>query len=129
MKLDNFIDRYEYLRLYGIVGSETFGFDRWLNQKFYRSKEWRNIRDFVIARDNGCDLGCLDRPIGGRIYIHHMNPIGPEDIVEANGILLDPEFLICASKETHDAIHYGSFDATIQDPITRYSNDTCPWKK
>lgn len=128
IKLSTFKDRYEYLRLDGQVGEATFGFDRYLNQKFYHSNEWRSIRDYVIARDFGCDLGVEGYVIYGRIYIHHMNPITLEDIKATKGNLVDPEFLICTTHGTHNAIHYGDASLIISDPIVRRPNDTCPWK-
>lgn len=126
--LPTFEERYEYLRLGGIVGEETFGFDRYLNQSFYKSKEWLAIRDKVIIRDNGCDLAMEDREIHGRILIHHMNPITKEDILNRSEFLLDPEYLICTIKNTHDAIHYGDRSLLITAPIERSKNDTCPWR-
>lgn len=127
--LSTFEERFEYLRLDGRVGQETFGFDRWLNQKFYKDPEWLRIRDLVIIRDNGCDLGIEGREIYGRILIHHMNPITTEDIVKRSRYLLDPEYLICTVKRTHDAIHYGDEHLLTLDPIERTKNDTCPWKR
>lgn len=126
--LPTFEERYEYLRLGGKVGEETFGFDRYLNQIFYRSNEWMDIRDYVICRDNGCDLAMIDREIYGRILVHHMNPIRVEDIVNRSKYLLDPEYLICTTKITHDAIHYGDSSLLITGPIERSKNDTCPWR-
>lgn len=126
--LPTFEERYEYLRLGGIVGKETFGFDRYINQSFYKSKEWLAIRDKVIIRDNGCDLAMEDREIHGRILIHHMNPITKEDILNRSEFLLDPEYLICTIKNTHDAIHYGDRSLLITAPIERSKNDTCPWR-
>ena len=107
MKLKTFKERFEYLKLSGVVGQDTFGYDRYLNQQFYKSKAWKRIRDQVIIRDNGCDLGIEDRDINSRIYVHHMNPITKSDILNMTDMLLDPEYLICVSKNTHDAIHYG----------------------
>lgn len=127
--LPTFEERYRYLRLDGRVGQETFGFDRWLNQKFYKDPEWLRVRDFVIIRDNGCDLGIEGREIHSRILIHHMNPITTEDIVKRSKYLLDPEYLICTVKRTHDAIHYGDESLLILNPIERTKNDTCPWKQ
>ena len=124
-----FEERYEYLRLKGRVGEETFGFDRYLNQVFYKSKEWRSIRDYVIARDNGCDLGMEGYEIFGQILIHHMNPITKEDILERKDVLLNPEYLITTVKNTHDAIHYGDESLLVTSPIERRKNDTCPWRK
>lgn len=127
--LPTFEERYRYLRLRGAVGKDTFGFDRYMNQKFYRSAEWKRIRDFVIVRDLGCDLGIEDREIRGKILIHHMNPITEKDIRYLTDILLDPEYLICVSHNTHNAIHYGDEDLLITAPIVRTKNDTCPWKR
>lgn len=127
--LPTFIERYEYLRLYGSVGLETFGFDRYLNQRFYHSDEWRSIRDYVIARDLGCDLAVGGFKIHGRIYIHHMNPITQKDIACSNGDVLNPEFLICTTHNTHNAIHYGDSSLLVSEPIERKPNDTCPWKQ
>ena len=126
--LPTFIDRYRYLKLGGKVGEDTFGFDRYLNQVFYQSKEWRSIRDYVITRDNGCDLGIPGHEIYGRILIHHMNPITEDDILKRSDLLLNPEYLICTIKNTHDAIHYSDESLLITDPIERSKNDTCPWK-
>ena len=126
--IPTFEERFQYLRLDGIVGQETFGFDRYMNQYFYRSKEWRRVRDVVIARDAGCDLGIPGREIFGRVLIHHMNPIRPDDIRGRSDILLDPEYLITTVHETHQAIHYGDESLLITAPIERMRNDTCPWK-
>lgn len=126
--LPTFEERYRYLRLGGRVGEETFGFDRYLNQIFYKSEEWRSIRDHVIIRDCGCDLGMPDREIHGRIIVHHMNPIYQEDILRRSKYLLDPEYLICTIKNTHDAIHYGDENLLITVPVERSKNDTCPWR-
>ena len=126
--LPTFEERYEYLRLNGRVGEDTFGFDRYLNQNFYRSAEWRCIRDRVIVRDNGCDLAIDDRIIYGKILIHHMNPITDKDLFNLSDILLDPEYLICVSHNTHNSIHYGDGERLVKDPIVRTKNDTCPWK-
>lgn len=129
IQIPTFIERYRYLRIGGRVGEDTFGFDRYLNQLFYNSDEWKAIRDHVIIRDNGCDLGMPDREIiGQKILIHHMNPISVEDIVKRSKYLLDPEYLITTVKNTHDAIHYGSENILIQMPPERTKNDTCPWK-
>ena len=127
--LPTFEERYEYLRLDGRVGEETFGFDRWLNQTFYKSEEWLSMRDKIIVRDNGCDLGIPGRDIYSRILIHHMNPITKEDILRRSDILLNPEYLICVTPNTHRAIHYGNSNLLIKDPIERRQNDTCPWKQ
>lgn len=127
--IPTFEERYEYLRLGGRVGEETFGFDRYLNQYFYKSPEWLEVRDFVIIRDNGCDLAIPDREIHGRILVHHMNPITIEDILNRSKYLLDPEYLISTIKNTHDAIHYGDSSLLITAPIERRKNDTCPWRR
>ena len=126
--LPTFEERYRYLKLDGRVGEDTFGFDRYLNQIFYKSKEWRSVRDYVIARDNGCDLGIEGHEIFGKILIHHMNPITKTDILERSDLLLNPEYLICTIKNTHDAIHYGDENLLIITPKERTKNDTCPWK-
>lgn len=132
--LPTFIERYRYLRLGGRVGEETFGFDRYLNQLFYKSDEWLAIRDYVILRDTGSndycqDLGMEGHDIRGRILIHHMNPITKEDILRRTKYLLDPEYLISTIKNTHDAIHYGDESLLITAPIERRPNDTCPWRR
>lgn len=128
IRIGSFIDRFEYLKLSGQVGVDTFGFDRYLNQSFYHSSEWRSIRDYVITRDLGCDLGIEGYEIHGRIYIHHMNPITQKDIVCSNADIIDPEFLICTTHDTHNAIHYGDASLLVIAPIERRPNDTCPWK-
>jgi len=128
VRLETFKERYEYLRLNGVVGAETFGFDRYMNQAFYRSPEWKRVRDFVIARDNGCDLGIEGREIYGKVIIHHMNPIFPEDIRDRNEKILDPEYLITTIHDTHLAIHYGDENMLIAEPIARRPGDTCPWR-
>lgn len=129
-KLKTFRERYEYLKLDGTVGKETFGFDRYINQMFYKSEEWKRIRNYVITRDNGCDLGIPDRKIvDSVILVHHMNPITKEDIINKNEILLDPEYLITTIKPTHDAIHYGDESLLAEDLVIRSKNDTCPWKR
>ena len=124
-----FEKRFEYLRLGGKVGVDTFGFDRYLNQIFYKDPEWLRVRDEVIIRDNGCDLGITDREIYGRILVHHINPISKEDIIYKTKYLLNPEYLICTSKNTHDAIHYGDGSLLTKNPIERTKNDTCPWRQ
>lgn len=123
-----FEERYRYLRLGDRVGQETFGFDRYLNQIFYRSEEWRSLRNEIIIRDNGCDLAMEDREIHSRILIHHMNPIRVDDILDRSDYLLNPEYLICTTKNTHDAIHYGDETSLFSIPRERTKNDTCPWK-
>ena len=128
-KLKTFEERYEYLKLDGLVGEETFGFDRYLNQKFYKyDPDWKKIRDEVIFRDNGCDLGIEGREINGLILVHHMNPITKDDILNRSEYLLNPNYLITTIKSTHDAIHYGSSDLLRKDPVVRSKNDTCPWR-
>ena len=127
-KLKTFKERYEYLRLGGTVGADTFGFDRYLNQIFYRSMEWQSIRDVGIVRDNGCDLGIEGREIYGKILIHHMNPISAEDILKRSDLLLNPEYLISTILTTHNAIHYGDVNMLIDAPAERRKNDTCPWR-
>lgn len=128
-KLKTFEERYQYLRLSGTVGEDTFGFDRFLNQAFYRSRDWKSIRDFVIVRDNGRDLGMEGYEIFGKIYIHHMNPITQLDIQCRSEFLLNPEYLITTTHTTHNAIHYGDETLLVQIPLERTPNDTCPWKK
>lgn len=129
IRLPTFEERFRYLKLDGRVGEETFGFDRYLNQSFYTSKEWRSVRNKVIVRDNGCDLGMADREIAGKILIHHMNPITVDDIVKRSDFLLNPEYLICTYKNTHDAIHYGDENILFKTPVERRPNDTCPWRQ
>lgn len=126
--IPTFEERFEYLRLDGKVGEDTFGFDRYLNQLFYRSQEWKKIRDYVIVRDNACDLSVEGHDIYGRVLIHHMNPITPRDIEKRTDLLLDPEYLICTVHNTHNAIHYGDEKLIIKTPIERRKNDTCPWR-
>lgn len=126
--LNTFEDRYNYLQLSGAVGKDTFGFDRYLNQIFYRSQEWKSVRDKVIIRDDGCDLGVNGYEIHGRIYIHHMNPIMLKDIEQRTDLLLNPEYLISTTHSTHNAIHYGDESLLPLIPKERSANDTCPWK-
>ena len=123
-----FEDRFHYLMLHGKVGFDTFGFDRYMNQMLYKSKEWQRIRNEIIVRDNGCDLGIKGRDIYRGILIHHINPITPEDIKLGSKALFDPENLITVSGNTHNAIHYANDDLLIRDPIERCKNDTIPWK-
>lgn len=127
-KLQTFEERYAYLKLSGAVGKDTFGYDRYLNQIFYRSQEWKSIRDKVTIRDEGCDLGVEGYEIHGRIYIHHMNPIMLKDIENRTEFLLDPEYLITTTHSTHNAIHYGDESLLPLIPKERSANDTCPWK-
>ena len=127
--LPSFIERFRYLKLNGRVGEETFGFDRWLNQVFYRSPEWMEMRQEILVRDNGCDLAHPDHIIGVRPIIHHMNPITEKDILNREDILLNPEYLITVSPRTHNAIHYGSEDMLFDyEIVERKPNDTSPWK-
>ena len=128
--LPTFEERYHYLKLGGVVGEETFGYDRYLNQIFYSSKEWKTFRRDIIVRDMGCDLGIEDREIGRTILIHHMNPITLADIHQRNlDVLLNPENVICTSLNTHNAIHYGDESLLVLAPIERSRNDTCPWRR
>lgn len=124
-----FEERFNYLRIKGKVGEETFGYDRYVNQMFYRSKEWKRIRDIVILRDNGCDLGVEGYDIYDKVLIHHMNPIQLDDIKNTSKNLMDPRYLISVSFNTHQAIHYGTaLGDLITMPHERRPNDTCPWK-
>ena len=129
--LPTFEERFEYLKLGGKVGEETFGFDRYLNQKFYKTdKEYLAARDYVIVRDMGCDLGVADREIyGERIIVHHMNPITTDDIINRSEFLLNPEYMISTIHNTHNAIHYGDESLLITMPPERSKYDTCPWKR
>lgn len=129
LKFVTFEDRFNYLMLNGGVAEETFGFDRWLNQNFYRSAEWRSIRDFVIIRDGGCDLAMDGYEIYDKIIVHHMNPIEQSDILHSSDILINPEYLVCVSHNTHNAIHYGDASLLMTAPIERRPGDTCPWKR
>lgn len=126
--IDSFDDRFEYLKLSGAVGAETFGSARYLNQGFYTSSEWKSVRDRVILRDEGCDLGVPGRLIRGRIIIHHLNPITELELIHGDDSLLDLDNLVCTSFITHQAIHYGDRSLLYPDPIERHPNDTCPWK-
>lgn len=127
-RLKSFEDRYNYLRLRGKVGQETFGFDRVFNQMFYTSPEWKRVRNIVIARDNGCDLGVEGHEIYGKAIIHHMNPITLEDIESNSEFLMNPEYLITTILSTHNAIHYGDESLIMKSPVVRTKFDTCPWK-
>lgn len=129
IKLKTFKDRFEYLKLDGIVGEETFGFDRYMNQIFYKSREWTSVRQSVIIRDNGCDLGVEGYEIHGKILIHHMNPINLSDIVHKTDELLNPDYLITTVLSTHNAIHYGDASLLPALPVERRANDTCPWRR
>lgn len=128
-KLSTFEERFEYLQLTdGRVGEDTFGFDRYLNQQFYKTAEWRRLRDQLILRDDGCDLGVDGYQIYGRIIIHHMNPITKDDILRQSDYLTNPDYLICTTHNTHNAIHYGDESLLVTGPVERTKNDTCPWK-
>jgi hypothetical protein len=126
-QLETFEERFAYLSLVGQVGAATFGFDRWINQQFYRSAEWRQTRDFVILRDNGCDLGVPGHDIHARLLVHHMNPISPEDLENGRAWILDPEFLITTTHRTHNAIHYGDDSLLAKPPVERRPGDTKLW--
>lgn len=127
--IPTFEERFEYLKLNGSVGLETFGHDRYLNQILYNSSEWRRFRPKIIVRDNGCDLACEGYEIFGKILIHHINPITAQDILNRNPKVFDPENVITTVHNTHNAIHYGDKNLLITEPIERSRNDTCPWKK
>ena len=126
--IPTFEERYNYLKLNGIVGKETFGYDRYLNQLLYRSSDWRSFRDRIIIRDNGCDLACKGFELQSRIIIHHIDPITVEDILNKHPKVFDPENVVSTSHNTHLAIHYGDKNLISIAPINRYKNDTCPWK-
>ena len=126
--LPTFEERFKYLQLNGRVGDDTFGFDRYINQNFYKSADWKRIRDQIIIRDNGCDLALEGYEIYGRILIHHMNPITVKDVELSTEYLMNPEYLICVTHNTHNAIHYGNEKLLMKGPVVRTKNDTCPWK-
>lgn len=128
IEIPTFEERFRYLQLNGSVGKDTFGFDRYMNQAFYQSREWKRVRDLVILRDNGCDLGVDGYTIYGKVLIHHMNPITVKDIATVSNFLMNPEYLICVSHTTHNAIHYGDENLIPKGPIIRTPNDTCPWR-
>ena len=128
-RLTTFEARFKYLKLSAKVGKETFGFDRYLNQQFYQSKEWKSIRNQIINRDNACDLGVDGREMDKNIIIHHMNPITKDDLIHQTDFLLNPNYLICVSKQTHNAIHYGDDKILFEGIIERTKNDTCPWRR
>ena len=127
IKRPTFQERFEYLKLDGIVGKETFGFERFLDQRFYHSREWRSVRDFVIVRDEGCDLGLEGFEIYGAVRVHHINPLMREEVREMSPVLIDPENLICVSFDTHNAIHFGDWDLIPNGPVERMRNDTRLW--
>lgn len=128
IKLPTFKERFEYCLLDGNVGETTFGYDRYLNQQFYRSDEWRRLRYEIILRDEGCDLAMEGYEIGKRAYIHHLNPISQNDVIYHSRYLIDPEYLVCVTLDTHNAIHYGGIPRALQTSLERTPNDTCPWK-
>lgn len=129
MKLETFEERFNYLKLEGKVGEETFGNDRILNQILYKDPKWRSIRDDIIIRDNGCDLGIEGREIDGPVLVHHINPITVKDVIDRSPKVFDPDNLISTVLNTHNAIHYSDESILIKDPVARRANDTCPWKK
>lgn len=129
IKLQTFEERFRYLKLVARVGEETFGFDRYLNQQFYHSQEWKSIRNEIIIRDNACDLGITGREMNKGIIIHHMNPITKDDLIHQSDFLLNPDYLICVSKKTHSAIHYGDESLLFDGLVERSKNDTCPWRR
>ena len=137
--IPTFEERFDYLRLKGVVGKETFGYDRYLNQVLYNSREWKHFKDRIIVRDNGCDLACEDHEILGvrdkdgklhrpKIIVHHINPITVEDVLERNPIVFDPNNAITTTMNTHNAIHYGDETLLVTSPVERSKNDTCPWR-
>lgn len=126
-EIDDFVERFRYLALRGNVGETTFGWDRWINQDFYQSRQWRHIRNHVIARDAACDLAMPGYEINSRLYIHHMNPMVPEDIVQGREEILDPEFLITTTHQTHNAIHYGDERQLPRPFVPRRAGDTKLW--
>lgn len=129
INIQTFEERFKYLSLNGRVGESTFGSKRYLNQILYKTEEWLSVRDSIIIRDEGCDLGIPGREIRGRVLVHHINPITIDDVINRNRKVFDPENLITISHMTHEAVHYGNENLLIKDPITRSKNDTCPWKK
>lgn len=130
IRIPTFSERFRYLKLAGSVGKATFGYDRYLNQRFYKSPEWKRLRNEIITRDGGYDLAVDGYEIRGRIFIHHMNPIDDTDIIENTDYLMNPDFLVCVSQDTHNAIHYGNDDyLNFKEYHERRPNDTCPWKE
>ena len=127
VKLQTFSERYNYLRLVGQVGSTTFGFDRYLNQSFYTSRDWRQVRHAVIARDSGCDLGLEGYEIFDRVYVHHMNPLTKKQVLAADENMFDLEYLISCTLNTHNAIHYGDPNSVVGLPPERRPGDTTLW--
>lgn len=129
IKFPTLQERFDYCALGQNVGDQTFGYERYMNQVFYRSYEWRKIKRTVILRDNGCEFGLPDYPIGGKIVVHHLNPLTADDILTGSDYLRDPEYLVCVSLLTHNAIHFGTAELLPQEYIPRSPDDTCPWKK
>ena len=129
IRFNTFEERFNYLKLDAEIFDITFGVDRYLNQKLYSSYKWKKLRDKIIIRDLGCDLGIPGYEIYYKPLIHHMNPISVDDIIDLTDFLINPEYLICVTHITHNAIHYGNEDLLIKDPIVRFKNDTCPWKR
>lgn len=129
ISIPTYIERFEYLKLSGRIGEDTFGYDRYLNQQLYKSPTWRQLRHQIITRDMGCDLAHPDFEIVGSIIIHHLNPITKSDVLERSDYLLNPEFLVCVSDNTHKAIHYGDESLLLPyEPVVRTPHDTCPWR-
>lgn len=126
--IETYEDRFQYLKLFGSIGEETFGSNRYLNQILYSSKEWKDLRKTIIVRDNGMEMACDGYPIQGYIYVHHINPITEEDILNRSDSLFDPENLVCVGSDLHRQIHYGGDNQKTRDPIIRKPNDTCPWR-
>lgn len=129
IRLPTFKERYDYLKLGGAVGAETFGFDRYLNQTLYRSAEWKRFRNKIILRDNGYDLACDGYEICGKVLVHHIDPLTIEDVINRSFKIFDPENVICVSLDTHNAIHYSDASLLVLGPVERTPYDTCPWKK
>lgn len=127
IRIPSFEGRYEYLRLYGSVGQDTFGFDRYINQSFYTSKEWHRARQEVLIRDDGCDLGVPGHEINGSVLVHHINPMVADDITHAEDWILDPEYLITTTPRTHNAIHYGDARLLLPPYVKRQPGDTRLW--
>lgn len=129
ISIPTFLGRYQYLQIGGTIGEETFGYDRYLNQTLYRSAEWKRFRRDMIIRDGGQDLACDGYEVVGKIILHHIDPITPQDVLRRNPKIFDPENVICVSLNTHNAIHYGDESLLMLDPIIRTENDTCPWRQ
>lgn len=129
IQIPTYIERFNYLKIGGRIGDETFGFNRYLNQTLYRSSEWKRFRRDIIIRDNGCDLACEGHDILGKILIHHINPISIADILNRDFKIFNPDNVISCSLNTHNAVHYGDVDLLNTGPIVRAKYDTCPWKK